>query len=329
MKASLQLPSRQPSAFRRGLGRLLSPALGIIVGAGGCQRGRAASPEIPSSSPAGPPSVVEPSHPRDTADEEPVAEPTSLKDLGPFYEAAVRGGKLQVIVPSSSREEWDHWSEALPDRVAADRPEVPFDVRGLGRIFVVSSRGVDPINSFEALEVHEAGWLVEYPTQGLSGPVLGIASRPAEGARLLVPKPMARIDEEHPRARLLAEYVARQRADRGEQPVDLVNFELQELEASFGAADRVVAITAHHRVISDPEYGPESFGAILTLDASGNVVHEVYSGGTCAVDGVVDLDGDGLNEVLFSEFGYEWFAQMLAKVSASPTEHVQIAEYSH
>jgi hypothetical protein len=106
-----------------------------------------------------------------------------------------------------------------------------------------------------------------------------------------------------------------------------LHFEFQEIEGNFGAAERVVAIASTDRAQYDPEYGTGRLGIIVTLDVDGDVVHEVYSGEDCALDGVFDLDGDGVNEILYTAYGYEDLDQRLVKLSASSTEDVQIFQH--
>ncbi len=130
------------------------------------------------------------------------------------------------------------------------------------------------------------------------------------------------------RARLLSERVAQSLSDdEDDHPLDLTDFEVQEIEASFGAADRVVAIRAYNWALVDGDAGAEGFGLIATLNVDGDVIHEVYWGDGCALDGVFDLDGDGVNEVLYFEYAYEYLARRLVKLSPSPTERVELFEH--
>jgi hypothetical protein len=294
-----------------------------------CRRGDAfvvEGPPAETPSPTvGTASAPKPNDAGDTRDDPAVATPKSLEDLGPFYEAHVRDGKLEVIVPSSSFEEWDEWRDSGRDRLPATDPAAPLDVRALGRIFVVSTSGVEARNRFESVDLDSGGWAVEYPASDLADPVFGVTTRPAQGTRIRAPRPMADIGKAHPRARLLAEH---RLTDSGDGPVELQDFAFQELAGRFGAADRVVAIRAFSRQ-DDWDVPFDGHGIIATLDADGKVVHEVlYSGGDCFLDGVFDLDGDGIDEILFTEQGYEFMAQWVVKLSPA-IERVQLLEYAH
>ena len=294
-----------------------------------CHQGDAIVIERPTPEPPPPAhgtaSASKPNDAGDARDDPAVPAPKSLENLGPFYEAHVRDGKLEVIVPASSLEEWDEWSNSGRDRLPATDPAIPLDVRALGRIFVVSTSGVKTLNRFESVDFDIGGWVVEYPASDVVDPVFGVTTRPVQGTRIRAPRPMADIGKAHPRARLLAEH--ERQTNSGDGPVELQDFAFQELAGRFGAADRVVAIRAFSRQ-DDWDVPFNGHGIIATLDADGNVVHEVDSGGDCFLDGVFDLDGDGIDEILFTEQGYEFMAQWVVKLSPA-IERVQLLEYAH
>ncbi|MBC8069131.1 MAG: hypothetical protein IAG13_12425, partial [Deltaproteobacteria bacterium] len=186
----------------------------------------------------------------------------------------------------------------------AGHRSIPNEVRELGPIHLVSPSGVQRLDAYGRIAADANGWLVAYRRTGAKKPALALRGAPAGQARVRVapkPKPIKRT---HAMAARMRELLAK--ADVGADVIRrLGRYELQIVPGSFPGANRIVSVAAYATGVDDDDPG-EYNGVVFTLDERDAIQQAVVpSGDPTVVDGVVDLDGDGLDEVLTTSSGYE------------------------
>lgn len=262
-----------------------------------------------------PPSVLADPGATQNHEPPPAAEPATtlvpaqvqFASLAPFHAAKLRDGWLVVHIPAVDEAALARVQEATgfgDTWLWAGHRSIPAEVRELGSIHVVSQSGVKRLDAYARIAADPNGWLIAYRRTAAKSPVLALRGAPAGQARVrLAPKPKA-IKRSHPMAARMRELIA-----KADLPADEVRrlgrYELQIVPGSFPGANRIVTVAAYAVGVDGEDVGDYE-GVVFTID-EGDFVQQVVRpiGDPTVVDGVLDLDGDGLDEVLTTSSGYE------------------------
>lgn len=254
--------------------------------------------------------------------------PAPLKVRPPFLNAFVLRDSLAVNLPASSMEEWDRLANDLSvDELPFGDPLLPRDAVELGDVYVISERGVTKYARFETLTPNPVGWQLDYPLDGLKGPLLAMRVPPPEGTKLRPGGKFEPTDGTHPLARAIVAEL-QTKWPQPEMYKELDQFELQVVKGDFGAGiDHVAAVRASPSQQPDPEF-PEDHGMLATVDAQGNVVAVLNLGYAVRVDSVLDTDGDGLEELVVVREGYETYEIWMIRPYAAERDEYLLEEFA-
>jgi hypothetical protein len=280
--------------------------------------------QVDSTPPAEPPTAEPPTERAPAADTPAVV---SLASLGPFYDASIEHGWLVLLVDADAKE-WERVAEKSWDPMWAGNPALPKVLREFPPIYVVWRGGVVRRDAYARAGVDTAGWKIDYRPKGIKGPVLAMANSPPEGTSLSPGAKVTRIRKSHAMAVRMVEILAAE-LDASTRPRGrLKTFELQTTAGRFRAADRVIAVSGWAPPPPDDEMGDE-FGLVFTADAAANRVQQVsIMSGLTTVVGLIDVDGDGVDEILTETRGYEFGSHDLHRLTPSGVETITLWEHN-
>lgn len=267
-----------------------------------------------------PPSIAAPTPPN----------PVAFDSLRPFYAASVHDGSLFVFVPGKT---------ATMQRVLGDGGELPRghrrepkQLQALGTLHVVSTNGAQALPSYDAFGslLPEEYWSLRYDDAGVGDEPLAMRGEPAPTAVVRVistpPKPLSARDPLARRAKRML--VQTERREMQAWIAERLNkFSQQDVEGQFAGAPRLVVVCAW--AASELEHPNDDVGvygsAIFTVDDEGKVVRQLASGMLVTATALVDLDGDGSDEILTLDQGYEESGRSLYHVTAKRIQHMEIS----
>jgi hypothetical protein len=227
--------------------------------------------------------------------------------LAPLLHAELRDGWLVVHVAASDDAALARVQDATgygESWLWTGHRSIPSEVRELGAIHVVSATGTRRLDAYSRIAADPNGWLIGYRGTAAKKPVVALRGAPAGQARVRVaPKPKP-IKRSNPMAVRMRELLAKEGV--GAQEIRrLGRYELQIVPGSFPGANRIVTVSAYSVGDGDDDVG-EYEGVVFTLDAGDGIQQVVLAHrDPTVVDGLVDMDGDGLEEVLTTSEGYE------------------------
>lgn len=267
-----------------------------------------------------PPAVFEP----EAVTEAPAV--VTLESLGPFYDAAVVQGWLMVVVDSDDPA-WRRLATGSFESMWAGNPAIPEVVETIPPIHFVWSGGVVRRDKYTRVGPDLTGWRLEYRPKGIKNPVLGMGKAPAEGASIRPGAKVKRIRGSHPMAVRMAEILATEFEPDRRPRRRLKDFQLQITPGRFGAADRVVAVSAWVPPVLDQDVG-DDFGVLFTADEDLNLVRLVDPLDIqVEVVGLVDVDGDGVDEIITLSHGYETASREIRRLTPSGVEMITFWEH--
>jgi hypothetical protein len=221
--------------------------------------------------------------------------------LAPFWRVNEHRGRVTVAVPPLDERafnalRWDGLRRR--EEVEAGHSALPEELVDLGAPVLISSEGFESLEAFTSVRFDLSGgskaWVLVYDRE-LRMPGLAIGGTPHPAARLRTEASREHIGLEH-----WAMSQARRMfvADPIVLPVpDHASWAMRMMEGRLPhGATRVVSV-------AESSHAP-SYGVVFTVNADAETVQFVYQGESVRLHALVDLDGDGYDEILLSD-GYE------------------------
>jgi hypothetical protein len=247
----------------------------------------------------------------------------TLASLGPFYDAEVSQGWLTLLVDADP-EQWEQLRDKSWDPFWAGSRALPQQLRDFPTVYVVWAGGVEKLDKYARAGVDVFGWKIDYRPNRMKGAMVAMANPPPEGTTMRAGAKVTRIKKTHPMAVRMQDIRAAENDPSGRPLRPLRTFELQTTAGRFGAADRVIAISGWSPPPPDDAMD-DFFGVVFTADGDGNRVQQVaITSGMTTVVGLVDIDGDGVDEILTNVHGYEYGSRDLHRLSPSGIETVNL-----
>jgi hypothetical protein len=324
------------AACDRGPGPTASPGPERVAGSGlpaanatvAPPRDAAPTSEAPPATAAEPTTIARPDPP--AAVDHPASEPIAFDSLLPLYDAEYQDPSLFVLVPRRGAAWVGRTVDAGQELPRGHRLE-PKALQAMGSLHVVSTAGVQELGAYEGFAglLPESYWRVRYEAPGIGAEPLATAGTPAATA---VMRPIAASPVPVPKADALIRRAKRMVARK--QPAaqqawvseHLTEFSKQEIDGNFAGAPRLVVVGLWADPESEDAESTEGLvgSAIFTLDAAGEVVHATASDMRVTAKALVDLDGDGTDELLTLDEGYEERGRSLYRVTGKRIQRVEI-----
>lgn len=208
---------------------------------------------------------------------------------------------------------------------------VPSVIEDAKSLYLVTEHGVESIGELKEVRTSSSPlrdwWLGVYAATSARGTGIVTVGKPHSAAKLqLAPKAMSTQWGSDPRVEMLLATGKPTDEEMVRAALDQAQISVQHLAGRFvGGATSIVAMT----ISLEPG---EFFGGLFTLDEHGQVVQVLFelswSTGV-TVDGLVDLDGDGLDEVLVTSWGIEDSDQSLLHLGEDGTKDYYISGGGH
>lgn len=285
-----------------------------------------ASAPPPSPAPPSPP-AIEPG-PAAPA----VAARVEFAQLGPFYFVETRSdGWVAVWVDADDDDAWSAlqasvgWGKPL---WAGHRSE-PAQLTRFPPIHVVSEAGVRVFDRHARFSIGSFGFRLDYRRKAVKGHAIAMAGTPAGQAKVRRAAPAKRIKKTSPLAVLLREQLAAKGELSTVELRRLGDYTAQTATGTFPRADRIVSISASSAPDDLNDIGV-TIGVVVTLGEDGTL-RQVVRNGTDPTEllGLVDLDGDGHDEVLVEDHGYESWSAVLLRIAPDAVDEIPLADEAH
>jgi hypothetical protein len=196
--------------------------------------------------------------------------------------------------------------------------------------WIVSEGGIERAAAFDAVEFDASDlgeyWSMEHATSRSRGMAIALSGEPSKDATLhRPPAPEHAFIDSREVVTLLAA-LAFDDAHRAFALADAKypKVQRQAVTGRFpNGATRLVAVTIAFG--QEAEYG----GGLYTADDAGRLVQLVDSGEPVALDFLIDLDGDGFEEIVFTSQGWEDVSRWLVHLGPSDVERIELHSSGH
>ncbi len=226
----------------------------------------------------------------------------------------------------------DELERAKLDRLPAGDPRLPAEIVSIGTPNLVSSTGTSTVAAMRSLGWIDtpsgSWWVAEFPAVPATGAMVAVSAMPHVDARIRAANEAAEIAVGEAVARSFVQGLESRVIDQVFVVGDATgSYTGQRMAGVFpGGAVEVIAFAVRG---ADPL--EDAYGGVFTADAQGRLVQvlDELSWGTHQLDFVVDLDGDGLDEVGHSSFGIEDEIRVLTRVTAEKLERILLFDAGH
>lgn len=270
----------------------------------------AVAPNVPDTVTSSPnPPSIPPGEPRPWNTD---ASARGFESLEPLYAAQFHDGWVTLLHAYSDGNAVEHMTRVLngTKRLWAGHREIPEQVTSIGPVYLVSTSGVTPMPMFLAVGMMVEGyWTIDYRRGQTRGPAIFTTGEPVPHARVRSAKQPETLPASSTAAAQLRELIAENNADDGrriaaEHKRRAVTYSIQMVAGSFPGGDRVVVLSAEH---PEGEHGARYSASFIT-DAMGEPrlhLHPPASDELDVIEGSMDLDGDGFDEILVDGIGFD------------------------
>jgi len=253
-----------------------------------------------------------PSSPAPTSEAPPASDAAVRSPIGPVYYATMRKGWVEVLVDVQDTSQLETMIGAMKGRSelwAGDRGVAP-ELAAFPKLHLIGSRGVtesvDWAKAGGSFGMTDASWRLLYRPQGNKGPFLAVKDVPPAGTKLRKPSAPRPVKRSHAAATALVRGLAEEK-DSNRLPLSAhgVTFTLQVVDGVFPDAAAIAIVTAVDVGATDV---PESYSLLLALDGEGRVTRRAspsISDWFYVACAVVDVDGNGFDDILLDGEGYE------------------------
>ncbi len=256
----------------------------------------------------------------------------AFESLRPFYDASVHEQSLFVLIPGTGAA-WVGRNVKDDEELPRGHRLEPKRLKTLGTLHVVSTSGAQALSSYEGFTglLPEEYGSVRYDGAGVCAEPLVMKGEPAPSAKVRpISAPAVPASGKDPLSQRAKRLVVKTYPPE-RQPWAarrLTKFAKQEVEGNFAGEPRLVVVFVWAHVDLDLGQAEADAGlygsAIFTLDDAGKVVRQTVPEMEVTAKVLVDLDGDGNDEILTADQGYEESGRSLYRVTAKRIQHMEI-----
>jgi hypothetical protein len=246
------------------------------------------------------------------------------ESLAPFLRVDGVGKTTSVSVPPRDVQLFDQLSwDGLRRRrmISATDSLLPPELLDLRPPVLVTADGFELLSAFSSVRFERNGsaraWVLEYD-QKSSRPAIAIGAPPHPDARL-------RTETSYESAALDHWAVALARRMFSEDPIVLPvrehsSWAVRTMVGRFPrGATRVV-------MMMGGEHVSDRYGVAFTVNADAEVVQFVHQGGNLRLDALVDLDGDGYDEILLTDADSAGYTHRLIRLTDSSRTDIKLSQ---